>query len=77
MMSIEKNEQTPRSVSILALGDTMWFLSAVSVVFWFWTRIRDGKFDDWWIYWSIGCFLFGYTVNRIGTIMERLENAGY
>ncbi len=76
-MSIEKNEQTPRSVSILALGDSMIFMAAVWIGFWIGTGIRNGEFDDWLMYWAVGSFLFGYAMNLIGGIYEKLENAGF
>ncbi|MBT93261.1 MAG: hypothetical protein CMA60_00340 [Euryarchaeota archaeon] len=76
-MSITKNEQTPRSVGILALGDTMMFFAAVWFGFWIGTSLRHGEFDDWWIYWSLGSYVFGYTMNHLGNIMEKLENAGF
>jgi len=77
MMSFRKNGQTPRSVSILALGDTMWFMAACWFGFWIGTRLRDGEFNDSMIVMSAGSFVYGHIMKLIGTIMERLENAGY
>jgi len=77
MMSIKKNEQTPRSVSILALGDTMWFMAAIWIGLWIGTRLRNGEFDEGKIYMAVGCYIFGYAMNLIGGIYEKLENAGY
>lgn len=76
-MSFEKKEQTPRSVSILALGDTMMLMAAVWIVFWIGTHIRNGEFDHSMIYLAVGHYLFGYAVNLIGGIYEKLENAGF
>jgi hypothetical protein len=77
MMSIEKNEQTPRSVSILALGDTMWFMAAIWIGLWIGTGLRNGEFDYGMIHMAVVSCIFGYAINLIGGIYEKLENAGF
>ena len=77
MMSIEKNEQTPRSVSILALGDTMILLGLAWTVFWAFAVIFDGEWKDSTMSLACGMLVYGHIMKLAGNIMEKLENAGY